>query len=255
MANRRLPLRRRVLITLTVIFCLIAISLVAISPLALTKLEGLRKDWGELSSIGQTYGAISAFISSLALGGVVVSLLYQARAGHTAREQSIRTLQQQLIRMEMQDPTLMTAIGAPWGLPIPADSTRIREHLYIHMWTAFWAGNYVVGEMNDPTVRKMARSELFNGSAGRRYWANVRDNVLSTNEGKYRQFALIVDEEYQKVIANNVPVADPVRITGQPTKSLTPYGRLFRQAALLGAAAVTGALAARKLNQWANRAR
>ena len=46
-------------------------------------------------------------------------------------------LQQQLIRMEMDDPALMTAIGAPWGLPIPAESARIRDHLYIHMWATF----------------------------------------------------------------------------------------------------------------------
>jgi hypothetical protein len=229
--------------------------LVIISPLALTKIEGLRKDWGELSSIGQTYGAISALISSLALGGVVVSLLYQARAGRTAREQSIRTLQQQLIRMEMEDPTLMTAMGAPWGLRIPTDSARIREHLYIHMWTSFWAGNFVVGEMTASTVKKMARSELFNSSAGRRYWSSVRDNVLSTNEGKYRQFALIVDEEYKDVTENNIPVASPVRITDRTDKSFTLPKEVLKQAALLGVAAIVGALAARKFSQRTRRAK
>jgi hypothetical protein len=229
--------------------------LVIISPLALTKIEGLRKDWGELSSIGQTYGAISALISSLALGGVVISLLYQARAGRTAREQSIRNLQQQLIRMEMEDPTLMTAIGAPWGLRIPADSVRIREHLYIHMWTSFWAGNFVVGEMTASTVKKMARSELLNSSAGRRYWSNVRDNVLSTNEGKYRQFALIVDREYKNVISNNIPVANPVKITDRTDKSFTLPKEMLKQATFLGVAAITGALAARKFSQRTRRAK
>jgi hypothetical protein len=255
MANRRLPIRRGVLSTLTAVFCLVIIGLVIISPLALTKLEGLRKDWAELSSIGQTYGAISALISSLALGGVVVSLLYQARAGRTAREQSIRTLQQQLIQMEMEDPTLMTAIGAPWGLRIPADSARIREHLYIHMWTSFWAGNFVVGEMTASTVKTAARSELFNSSAGRRYWSNIRDNVLSTNEGKYRQFALIVDDEYKYVIANNIPVANPVKITGRTDRSITPSKEMVKQATLVGFAAIAGALAARKFSQRASRAK
>lgn len=253
--NRSLLLRRPALITLIAVACLIAVSLVAISPLALTELEGLSKDWGKLSSIGQTYGAISALISSIALGGFVVSLLYQARAGQTAREQSIRTLQQQLIRMEMDDPTLMTAIGAPWGLPIPADSTSIREHLYIHMWAAFWAGNYVVGEMTDPTVRKMARSELLNSNAGRRYWTNVRDNVLSANERKYRRFALIVDDEYQKIIRGNIPVADPIKITNRTDKSIPPAKEKSKQVALLCTAAIAGAVAGRKFSQWSRRAR
>jgi Family of unknown function (DUF6082) len=212
----------------------------------------LTKDWGKLSNIGQTYGAISALISSIALGEVVISLLYQARAGRTAREQSIRSLQQQLIRMEMDDPTLMTAIGAPWDLPIPAESASIREHLYIHMWAAFWAGNYVVGEMTEPTVRKMARSELFNSSAGRRYWANMHDNVLNTNEGKYRQFALIVDDEYQRITKDNIPVADPVKITDGIDKPASPHKERFEQGIILGTVAITSVLAGRKFAQWSH---
>lgn len=202
----RLPIRHKFLAAVVASACLIAIVLVALSPLALTGLEGLSKDWQRLANIGETYGAISALVSSFALGGVVISLLHQARAGHTAREQSIRTLQQQLIIMEMEDPALMTAMGAPWGLPIPAESDAIREYLYLHMWTAFWAGNYVVGEMTAPAVQKVVRSELFNSAVGRRYWSSIRDNVVSTNEGKYQRFAQIVDDEYRKVLASNAPV-------------------------------------------------
>jgi hypothetical protein len=253
--NRRLSARHGLLITLTAVACLIAISLIAFSPFALTALEGLSKDWGKLSNIGQAYGAISALVSSLALAGVVVSLLYQARAGHTAREQSIRTLQQQLIRMEMEDSTLMTALGAPWDLPIPAESAKIREHLYIHMWVSFWAGNYVVGELTAPAVRKVVRGELFNSRAGRRYWAAIRENVLSTNEGKYRRFAGIVDEEYQKVMAGNAPVADPVRVTDRIDNSDLHRKKELQQFALVGAALVTGVLAGRKFSQQARRAR
>jgi Family of unknown function (DUF6082) len=251
--NRRLPMRRGLKIVLTSVACLIALSLVAFSPFAITKLQGLSKDWKELSDIGSTYGAISALISSLALGAVVVSLLYQARAGRTAREQSIRSLQQQLIRMEMEDPALMTAIGAPWGLPIPAESAEIRAHLYIHLWATFWAGNYVVGEMAEPAVRKLVRSELFNSNEGRRYWATIRDNVLSTNEGKYRHFALIVDDEYQKVLMNKVPVAEPIKVTAH-AGNLPPYPKKeLPRFVLLGAVLVTGILAGRKLSQWTHK--
>src|SRR5258708_23069269 len=247
--NRRLSIRHGLLITVTAVACLLAIGLIAFSPFALTRLEGLSKEWGKLSNIGQAYGAISALISSLALAGIVVSLLYQARAGHTAREQSIRTLQQQLIIIEIEDPTLMTAIGAPWDLPIPAESAKIREHLYIHMWAAFWAGNYVVGELTAPAVRKLVRGELFNSRAGRAYWAAIRENVLSTNEGKYRRFALIVDEEYQKVVASHVPVADPVRVTDRIDDSTLRRKKERQQIALIGVALVTSVLAWRKISQ------
>jgi hypothetical protein len=245
-----LSIGRGLRVTLTAIVCLIALVLVIFSPFAITRLEGLSKDWAELSNIGSTYGGISALISSIALGAVVISLLYQARAGHTAREQSIRSLQQQLIRMEMEDPTLMTAMGAPWGLPIPAESANIRAHLYIHMWTTFWAGNYVVGELTGPAVRKLVRSELFNSNAGREYWTTIRENVLSTNEGKYRHFARIVDEEYWKVLASNVPIAEPVRATGQKQGCDRARRYKYYQSLLFIATFVFGIMMGREIRKW-----
>ena len=149
----------------------------------------------------------------------------------------------------MDDPTLMTAMGAPWGLPIPAESARIRDHLYIHMWANFWAGNYVIGELNAAAVRWVARAELFSSKAGRTYWAAVRERILGTNDGKYLRFARIVDEEYQKVIASNVPVADPVRITNYANDSATQRKSGLQHLALVGAVLITGALAGRKLSQ------
>ncbi len=237
--NQRLRVHRGFLFALTVFMGLVVISLIVFWPFAFAR----------LSSVGQFYTTISALVSSLALVGVAISLLYQARAGRTAREQAIRSLQQQLIRMEMDDPTLMTAMGAPWGLSIPAESARIRDHLYIHMWATFWAGNYVVGELNAAAVREVAKAELFSSKAGRTYWATVRERVLSTNQGKYQRFARIVDEEYQKVIADNVPVADPIRIADHANASTTHRKAGLRRFALVGAIVITGAQAERKLGQ------
>lgn len=248
-------MRRGISITLTTAACLIVIIVIAISPLALTGLEALRKDWGKLSDVGQAYGAISALISSLALVGIVWSLLYQARAGQTAREQSIRTFQQELIKMEMNDPALMTAMGAPWDLPIPADSARIREHLYIHMWASFWAGNYAVRELNARTLRRIARSELFNSRAGRAYWAAVRENVLSINERKYRRFARIVDKEYQKIIASGLPVADPVTIVDYPPSDRSHQRLDINNLAMVGIILLIGISISRKITQWIRRER
>jgi Family of unknown function (DUF6082) len=215
------------------------ITLVIFSPFAFSALADVR----------QFYMTVSVLISSFALVGVTISLLYQARAGRTSREQAIRSLQQQLIKMEMDYPALMTAMGAPWGLPIPAESTRIRDHLYIHMWATFWAGNYAVGELNDATVREEARLELFSSEAGRAYWAAVRERVLSANEGKYRRFAHLVDDEYQKVMASDTPVAVPVRITHYASDPPVRHKTGLWHLALVGGALIAGAWAGRKLGQ------
>ena len=62
----------------------------------------------------------------------------------------------------------MTAMGAPWGLNLPAGSGPIREYLYVQMWVSFWAGDYTIGEMSDSTVRGLGARELFRSKAGRR---------------------------------------------------------------------------------------
>jgi hypothetical protein len=113
--NHGLSIRRRLLLAFIAFIGLIVITLIGFWPFVFEK----------LSHVDQFYGTISMLVSSLALVGVAISLLHQARAGHTAREQAIRSLQQQLIKMEMDDPILMTAIGTPWG---SAHSCREREN-------------------------------------------------------------------------------------------------------------------------------
>ncbi len=234
--KHRIPSSRRgIIAVLAAVACLAIIGLVVFSPLALTAMGHLDANWSELSNVGQTYGAISALISSLALGGVIVSLLYQARDGRTAREQSMRTLQHQLLKMQMEDPALMNVTGAPWNLPISPDSSSIREHLYMHMWVGFWAGNYVMGEMSSEAVRVTARNELLNSQAGRAYWAAVGQRLLDTSTGKYNRFTRIFDEEYQNIMAKKIPVATPVEIISCKRRKMD-----LRLPALVGAALITG---------------
>jgi len=215
----------------------------------LTRIEHFSHNWSELSNIGQTYGAISALISSLALGGVIVSLLYQARDGRTAREQSIRTFQQQLIKMEMDDPAFMNATGAPWNLPIAADTASIREYLYIHMWVSFWAGQYVMGEMSLLSVRVTAKNELFNSQAGRNYWIAVGQRLLSASTGRYQRFMRILDEEYRKIITDGIPVAASVRISHDKDRNIPIQAKSLRYPGLVAAALITGVLAGQKLSR------
>jgi hypothetical protein len=250
--NQRFPIRRGFRLTFNILVALIVITLVIFYPLAFSELERLLKDQLKSSTVSQAYTALSALASSLALIGVAISLFYQARAGRTAREQAIRNLQQQLILMEMDDPSLMTVMGAPWGLPIPAESARIRNHLYIHMWASFWAGNYVVGELSAAAARKLVRAELLSSKAGREYWAAVRSNVLSTNEGKYKRFAQIVDQEYRKVITEGLPPTKPVEITSYNPRN-TNNPKRDRSVALVAAALIIGVLSGRRLAQGRRR--
>lgn len=227
---------------------LIALTLVALSPIALAQLKYLNKNWAQLSSIGQTYGAVSALISSLALGGVVISLIFQARDLRTTRNQNIRDLQHRLLRMEMEDPALQTAMGAPWNQSIPAESEKIRQHLYIHMWVTFWAGNYALGELSDSAVRTTAINELFRSEAGREYWTSFKQNALNSR-GKYRRFSQIIDAAYNEAISNNIPINTPVKVTDRVDDDVSPK-RKSKYLLAVGTAAIVGILAGRKFDRY-----
>lgn len=64
-----------------------------------------------LSAIGQTYGGVSALLTALALGGVVLSLLYQARDVGIAGEQARRAVHNELLKMELERPAIH---GGAW---------------------------------------------------------------------------------------------------------------------------------------------
>jgi hypothetical protein len=186
------------------------VALVILSPLALAGIAHFRSDWVQLSNIGQTYGAISAVLSALALGGILASLLYQARDTRIAHEQMSRTFQFDLIKIELEDPSLMAAMGAPWGADIPSDPDSLREFLYVQMWVSYLASSYVTGEASKSTVRQVASFELFRGRAGRAYWSAVGKRQIANSRGRRNDFFRLLDDEYNRALFSGVPVAAPV---------------------------------------------
>ena len=184
------------------------LALVIASPIALQRIADLHGiKWIRLSNVGQTYGAVSALLTALALGGVVASLLYQARDVKTAREQTSRTIHQELMKMEMEDPFYMTIMGAPtMASRQQTDYDSLRRHHFIHLWVSFWEGQYVLREMSDSYLRDLVRRNLFVSRAGRQYWSVSRKIKLEGSEGRHLRFNRIVDEEYNQAIAMGPPM-------------------------------------------------
>ena len=147
----------------------------------------------------------------------------------------------------MEDPALMTAMGAPWNLAIPAESEKIREYLYIHMWVTFNAGNYVLGELNDSEVKTFAINELFRSKAGREYWVSIRSNVLIHGKGKYFRFSRIIDAAYNEVVSRNIPMNPPIKATAHPNNDALSRGK-SKYFVAIGTTLVIGILAGRKFH-------
>lgn len=251
--RRRVASRRTVLVAGVTVATTAFFAIVIVSPLALREFgTSAHINWSQLSDIGQTYGAVSALLTAMALAGVVASLLFQARDVRVSKEQAIRTFHHELIRMQLDDPFYMNALGAPTHMPVPADQDKVREFLYIHLWVTFWQTFYAMGMMPESQLRSACELELFRGRPGREYWEQARSTrPLYTKDRHIQKFYRILDEEYHKAIISQPETAPPIVKIHQMAR--TSRGRdaahLGKAAGSLLMAAATGALVDRVLNR------
>lgn len=163
----------------------------------------------QLSDVGQTYGAASAILAALALGGVAVSLVLQRRESKAAREQALRGLHTDLLRMSLDDPEFMEC----WGIiGKSVDRSWHRQHIYLNLIVSHWQMMWEIGALTEEHVRILARG-IFRGPLGFRYWKEARDVRLVAEKGRAaRDFHAIVDDEFLRArppvpaeADNNIP--------------------------------------------------
>lgn len=195
--------RRHAMAALVVLLVLFMAGLVGVSPAALALFQGDTATWERLSLIGQTYGAASALLSALALVGIAITLVLQAREVKVSREQGQRILHVDLLKMAMDNPLYRRA----WG-PVLGDGEEDRQHLYVNLIVSEWQVSFEIGTMGEALLRAEAAS-LFRGEPGRRFWRNARQVRLATSSARReRRFHQILDEEYRKAEAEGPPVPD-----------------------------------------------
>lgn len=187
---------------------------ILISPLAMEEIERLiGVDWPVLSSVGETYGAVSALISGLALIGVTTSLAYQARDSRVNRIQSFRQMHNDLLGWALQDDRLMEC----WGNPSKRDGDRNRKNTYINMIISFWESNYSMGYGSLEAIRGAVANDFFTSQIARDFWAENREMRLSyaKSEGrKIYELRRMIDEEYMKSSAPPVVNVQGASVSG-----------------------------------------
>jgi hypothetical protein len=209
------------------------LGLILLSPLMLRGIDSLGgADWTRLSEIGQTYGAASAILSALALGGVAVSLFFQARQARAQQIQVVREYYRELVRMTLDNPEVYLPCHRPIKLP-GLDLHGKRQHLFVRLRMNYAAMASEVGVMDESTLRRDLLEGLFQGTAGREYWQEARHRLLVSRRRATRRFVRIVDEEYSKAIAAGPPVMG--RTLAAERKRAIPKGS--SAAALLGLSA------------------
>jgi len=177
-------------------------------------------DWSRLSEIGQTYGAASAILAMVALGGVAASVFFQARQTKAANIQTVRQFHLDLTRIELDNIRLYLPC---WG-PINASTIESKQRaLYVNQVMNYLRMAYEIGAFTEQSFRGVLRN-MFEGEVGRNYWMSAQDSwVEIVDNRRLRRFIQVVNEEYQKAVAEGPPVpADSINDTVRKPTDLQP---------------------------------
>src|ERR1019366_579474 len=169
--SSRLDHRRRPASNTAILFVVVAIvtgvaAVILLSPLLLRALGTLGgANWSRLSEIGQAYGAASAILSALAVGGVAVSLFLQAGQARANQVQMVRDFQRELVMACLDNPDLYL----PCWRPMPdRDMNGARQDLYTMLRLNYGQMGYEVGIITEASLRGDLLEGIFQGAVGRR---------------------------------------------------------------------------------------
>ncbi|MFI8532831.1 DUF6082 family protein [Streptomyces aquilus] len=182
-------------------------GLILATPFILNALAPSDLDWGQLSNVSQTYGALSVLFSAAALAGVAVSLWYQARQTQIAHEAARRDAHRELIILALGDGSLLEC----WEPPnTPMTAARRKQILFTNLIVSNWESDFKLGNLGEAALQDMFDGH-FAGEIAREHWAvgghGWRVSAELSVDPMRRHFFEIADERYARAVAAGPPVA------------------------------------------------
>jgi hypothetical protein len=234
---------RRVFIGIGILLAgVAAFGAILLSPIVLREIDQfISADWSRLSEIGQTYGAASAILAMFALGGVVLSLFFQARQARAQQVQAVRHLHFELFRMTLERPDLYLPL---WDNPELSPTKESSQYVFTNLIFNYWWMAYDLGVVSEQDLRRLTAG-VFRGPVGRSYWKAAQESwVLAYRHSRRgRRFLQIIGEMYASAIDGNgsmIPsrrAERPIRTTSSHRQqTLTWVLATFASGVLLGAA-------------------
>jgi len=137
--------------------------------------------------------ALSTLISSIALVGVAISLLLQARQLRAGQVQAGRVSQVELIKFALNNPTVVEgALGF-------SNSKAQAENFFRNWYVSHLSMSYDIGILPKLRLQSMA-GQLFAAEDTRRWWAAVgRTYSDGATSRRDREFFAVLDEEFQRI--------------------------------------------------------
>jgi Family of unknown function (DUF6082) len=245
--SRFLRARTLVLTVVAVAMVAAATALVLFSPLFLEQLNHIHGvPWVRLSDIGQTYGVASASLSAIALIGVSLSLIIQARQARAERIRAVRERQMDLLNIVLSDPA---TYGPVMGRHRIASAEDVRRGLFATMLMNYARMGYQLGIITETALREEHFKLAFGNEPVRAWWVASRSYwVIGASTWRERKFVQIADEEYRKAITE-------ISKTGEMKASSTASGirvhktRSWQIPASLALGIAIGALARSRMSR------
>jgi hypothetical protein len=197
--TRRKPIIRKATIYLAALIAIAGVlSLILVSPLLLQQLAQTKGiDWAGLSNIGQTYGAASAILSAIALIGITLSLIIQARQARIERVRITRERHMELLRVILDAPKVY---GPIIGVEAEQSGIDVRRFLFCTMWVNYARMGFEAGVLTEELLHDDIFAPAFKSEPMRKWWNRARKywsgNLIQGR--KDRAFVQIIDEEYRK---------------------------------------------------------
>ena len=145
-------------------------------------------------SMNMVLSLIATIISSIALIGVAVGLVLQARQLRANQLQTMRTFQLELIKIGIERPNIHYPIArADRGT---GDSSRDG---YLNLWMKYLELGYYFGGVSSVSASLQA-AYFFESEFSRKWWKTLARDVyrVEATTKRQKEFLAIVDAEFQK---------------------------------------------------------
>ncbi|MGW6026591.1 DUF6082 family protein [Streptomyces sp. NPDC055099] len=178
-----------------------AFIVILATPFLLESVAPSGHNWERLSSISQTYSAVSVIFSAAALLGVVVSIRHQSKQTSIANEEAQRAWHRELVLFLVQYPELLPATDVP---TVPTSELQSRQMVISNLFLASWRSDYVLHRVNSQGLRVTLRRH-FRSALAREHWARAsvtwRQSAEADANPRSLGFVGLVDELYAEAVA------------------------------------------------------
>jgi hypothetical protein len=224
------------------------------SPLILLLIDrAFDADWTRLANIGQTYGAASALLAGLAVGGVAASLAMQVRQVRISQIQAARMMHVELMQMLTADPVLRSTSPAAIGV----SEDQWRRSIYTNLFFKYLEMGFLIGHISEESLRQHFAVQ-FRLEHVREFWRHTRETFRTdADRGGPRRFFQIVDEQYQHSLDADESLWTVTPPANVPTLPIVqnPQTTVVREAlslalGLLVGSAISGVVAKSRRRHW-----